>query len=366
MAEKRRRRTADLAEQVSAAKDAEPAARRAVSERRIPTGSTLLNLALSDDPYGGFEAGRMVNIIGDRSAGKSLLLNSIYAEVLHNKTTADYRCIDDDAEASRSFNVAALWGEITANGVEAPFENPDGTPGRSNTMEDWRKNVFAALADERPFVYGLDSLDVLTSEAEIKRQDDPKKVDGGSYMLERQKVLPEIMRRIVRATEDTDSLLVVVSHARQDIGITFGDKNRRSFEKTLGFYESFELWLAVEETLKRTVNSKARPIGVKTRVRIKKNRLTGKVREVSFPIYYSYGLDDTESMIDFLLTEGRWSKAKGGSTITATDFDMQATLPKLVRSIEDQGLVGDLRRITAETWNDIEERLIDRDRKRRY
>ena len=64
----------------------------------IPTGSVLLNLACSNSKRGGFGAGKMVNLIGDSSSGKTLLALSMFAEVAKLKQFKDYHFVYDDVE----------------------------------------------------------------------------------------------------------------------------------------------------------------------------------------------------------------------------------------------------------------------------
>ena len=91
------------------------------------------------------------------------------------------------------------------------------------------------------------------------------------------------------------------------------------------------------------------------RVRVKKNRVTGKDRTVEIPIYHSYGIDDVGSCIDYLIEEGHWKSSKG--KVSAPEFDYDGPRGALVRMIVEQGMENDLRSTVQETWDEIEQSL---------
>lgn len=305
-------------------------------ERLVSTGSTLLNLALSDNPKGGFLLGRIVNIIGDSAAGKTFLLWSIFAEAVYDKRFKDHDLIYDEPEASLEFNIDRLFGEVVSQRVR--------TDVNSESVEDWHDNVVSFAKEKNPFIYGLDSLDAISSEEEIERD-----VRKGTFGASKPKLIGEILRKIVQNVNKTNSIVFVISQTRDAIGVMFGDKKTRSGGKALKFFSSHELWLAVKGHIKR----KERDVGVNVRVKVGKNKLTGKLRIIEFPIYYDYGIDDIASCIDFLITEKRWSAVRG-KIDTKGDFDCEGKEEDLIAHIEENDLYDRLVEITTETWHEIE------------
>jgi hypothetical protein len=83
--------------------------------------------------------------------------------------------------------------------------------------------------------------------------------------------------------------------------------------------------------------------------------LTGKIREVTFPIYSSYGVDDIGSCVDWLISVEHWKKRK--QTIVADDLDMEGTREKIIKLIEEKHLEKQLQKIVGSVWNSIEESL---------
>jgi hypothetical protein len=93
---------------------------------------------------------------------------------------------------------------------------------------------------------------------------------------------------------------------------------------------------------------------------VTKNKITGKVREVTIPIYYSYGLDNISSCIDFLLDESHW--AGGGKVAINTQGDFELDKPvsrnKLIELIEEDNLEKELSQIVAKVWKKVEDSLV--------
>lgn len=326
---------------------AAPVIEQLVGLETFPSGSTMLNLALSDNPYGGYCKGSIVNIVGDSSAGKTFLLWTLFAEIAHNEWFNDYRLIFDEPEAALHFNLEELFGETTAERVER-IE-------KSFTVEDFYRSVEKMIKEGRPFIYGLDSFDALTSEAEQRRD-----IGDGSYRMEKAKVSSEILRRIMGRIEQTQSLVVVVSQTRDKIGVVFGDKKTRSGGRALRFYSTHELWLAVKGHIPRTVRGKKREIGVNIVAKLKKNKLTGRLHTVEFPILWDYGVDDTTSMVNWLVDEGAWKKVKG----RIKSWHPNLTTDTLVEYLEEHKLLPETIREVDNNWHEIQEAL--RTERRKY
>ena len=81
----------------------------------IPTGSTLLNLSLADDPYGGYGMGTIVNLVGDRDTGKTFLALNMFAEVVRDRRFDKYALEYRDIEGKMQIPLVKLFAE---NGTE--------------------------------------------------------------------------------------------------------------------------------------------------------------------------------------------------------------------------------------------------------
>jgi hypothetical protein len=161
---------------------------------------------------------------------------------------------------------------------------------------------------------------------------------------------------------ETQSLLYIISQVRENIGAgIFAPKYRRSGGKALDHYSQHIFWLAIRETLKHPTRKQS-VIGQVIQAKCTKNKITGKRRIVEFPVFNEYGVDDVGACVDFL-TEERWTKKKG--TISATDFEVEMGREKLIKHIEEIGKEEKLRRITQQTWMEVEKSL-EMDRKKKY
>ena len=320
----------------------------------FPSGSTLLNLACSDDYRGAYGIGKVINLIGDSSSGKSFLALSCLAECSNNKNFDEYDFYYDDAEEALEFDINKLFGKNLLDRMLLDI--------KSKTIEDFYGNIIHTIRKDKPFIYILDSLDSVSSSDEKTRAKTygDGNIPDGSYKMEKPKLVSEILRVITSDIKQKEALVMIVSQTRDNIGFgaMFSPKVR-SGGKALEFYSCHTLWLAIKSRMKE----KNREIGVIIEAKITKNKLTGKRRTVTFPINYYYGVDDIGSCIDFLIEEKYWDKNK--NKIVAKDFNIEMSKKKLIVEIEQKNLENELRKITADVWNSIED-SIKTDRKPKY
>ena len=362
------RRRRSLPEQVEESSNAPVEREEAFSPSLLlSTGSTLLDLACSDNPNGGFLLGRMVNLIGDSSSGKTLLCLSMLAEACNDSRFDDYKIIFDDVEAAMSFNISHLFGSKLANRIDSPVTNEEGESQGSDTIQQFGYHVMDAINSGEPFIYVLDSFDALSSDEEIGKMEaaqeayEKGKDTKGSYGMEKAKIGGRILANIVRKLKNTKSMVLIISQTRENIDPMSFTKKTRAGGKALKFYATHEIWLAAGQ--KKKGKGGERVIGTEAKAKISKNKLTGKVREVSFNIFYDYGVDDIGSCVDFLVEEKHWGKTK--NTIHATELELDGGRDTIIRGIEDKGLERKLKRIVSKVWNQIEEDL-KLNRKGRY
>jgi recombination protein RecA len=322
----------------------------------IPTGSVLLNLSCSDHIDGGWGAGKIANLIGDSSSGKTLLALSMFAECAQRSEFDGYDFIYDDVEQACEFDFGKLFGSRVGERIQAPQYDGDSSL-YSDTTQQFHANVFSAIETGRPFIYVLDSFDALTSSEELNRAEESVKAtrEGkelkGSYRMEKPKFASEMLRQIKARIRETQSFLLIISQTRDNIDPMSFEKKTRSGGRALRFYCSHEVWMALAGKIKK----KDRVIGSNVKVKVTKNKLTGKQREVIFPIYYDYGVDDLESCIDFLVDEGYWQKK--GDKVVANDLGLEGSRRKLIADIEDKALSLQLFQSVRICWGQIEESL---------
>ena len=248
----------------------------------IHSGSTILDCVIA----GGWPLGRIVNIVGDRSTGKTLL--AIEALTNFVKKFPKSKAYYAESEAAFNQEYAQALG-LPLNRVEFP-EGID-------TVEALYDDVRRVIADSKgaPTLYVLDSLDALSDESE-KKQD----IRAGSYGTGKARMMSQLFRRLARKVEKSHVCFMIISQVRDRIGVTFGRTYSRSGGRALDFYASVILYLAHLGEIRRVVNNVKRTVGVNIRAKCTKNKVGLPFRECEFPIIFSYGIEDITACLNWL------------------------------------------------------------------
>lgn len=255
----------------------------------IPTGSKLLDCVLG----GGWPLGRVVNIVGDKSTGKTLL------------------AIEACANFARKWPNGSIWYNEAEAAFDLEYAQALGLPKKMlylstdcNTVEDFFEDLEKKLAESAdsnaPGLYILDSLDALSDRAEMGRE-----IDQGSYGAAKAKKMSELFRRCVRKIKTSNVCLIVISQVRDAIGVTFGVKYSRTGGRALDFYASQVVYLAQLGSNKRTIDKVQRSVGVKIRAKCTKNKVGLPRRECDFSILFGYGVDDIAASLEWLDSIGK-------------------------------------------------------------
>lgn len=355
--ERRRRVTQDFVEVLSSTKAVKTAP---TPDQFLPTGCSMLNLGLSDSVYGGYQKGKMANVIGDSSAGKTFLCLSALAEACQLETFDDYALVLDDAEEANEFDMEKLFGDKAAGRIVSPTQL-GGEPGHSDTVQDFHDALSRLLDIGKPFIYILDSFDALDDVADQKKREEQRNarkkgtVAAGTFGMSKPKQASDLFKDIIPELKSTGSILLIISQTRDNIDPLSFSKKTRSGGNALRFYATHEYWLASMGKLK----SKEREIGSNIRCKVTKNKVTGKRRVVEFPVYYDYGVDSIRSAIDFLIMEKHWEKVK--MSYVCPEWDFSGSIPSIINRIHKEGLERELFQITQKLWDEIEKSLkIDR------
>lgn len=350
----------DLADQIEAEANAQlPEVGKLTRKDGLSTGSTLLNLACSGNPYWGFAKGMYYFLVGDSASGKTFFSMTCFAEAMISKRFRDYRLIYDNVENGMLMDVERLFGKAVADRMESPAKGEDGKPVFSSTVEEFYYNLDDALDAGKPFIYVLDSMDALTSAQEVEKFEEHKeahrkgKESAGSYGDGKAKKNSEGLRKVLSRLRDTGSILIIICQTRDNLGFGF-EKKTRSGGHALKFYATVEIWTSIIGSIKKTLTGRDREIGKWIGLHVKKNRLTGKTPKVDSAIYPDYGIDDIGTCVDYLVDEGYWKKTK--QSIEAGEFDVILTRDKLIEKIETEGWVEELRGIVGKCWREIEEK----------
>lgn len=325
----------------------------------VSTGSTQLNLAISGKTYAGFRKGTYNLFVGDSSSGKTFLTLTTLAEASVNPAFDDYQLVYDPAEAGAKMDFVRFFGQKMADRiVDATGAAFSDRPTASTTVEEFYYNLQRFFA-AGPCIYILDSMDVLTTEDEQDFHEEKRKAhaagkqkETGSYGTSKPKLNSTRLRAMMPLLIKTGSILVIITQTRDNIGFgaQFNPKTRGGGH-ALKFYADVELWTSRKETIKEKIAGKPRQLGIKSLVKVKKNRHTGTEAEAIVPIFHSFGIDDVGSCVEYLLEEGHWKKV--GGRVKAVEFDFNGYEEELCKHIDSKGLKPRLRKIVAGVWHKI-------------
>lgn len=256
------------------------------ADKKLPfvnSGCSLFDEVLG----GGYVLGRMVNIVGDKSSGKTLLAIEACANFhrIYPKGRIRY------AECESAFD------EQYAEALGMPVKVVEFAT-KIFTVEDFFKDLQAVIKASKgePALYIVDSLDALSDDAELERE-----IDKGSFGANKSKKLGELFRRSVQDLESSNILLIIISQIRDKIGVTFGETKTRSGGKSMDFYATHIIWLAEIGKIKRTVGGIERVTGVQVKAICKKNKVGLAFRSCEYPILFGYGIDDLTAGVEWLL-----------------------------------------------------------------
>lgn len=334
------------------------------AKQLLNTGSTLLNLAISGRPGGGFLIGGYTLYVGDSSSGKSMLVLTSLAEAASNPRFDNHKLVFNNVEDGAHFDFVKFFGKKLADRIEQR---------QSVTIDDFYFDLDDTL-DSGPCIYILDSMDALSSESEGKKFKERKKASArgpaalakvtGDYGDGKAKKNSAGLRQALPKLKATGSILIIICQTRDNIEQFTFEKKTRAGGRALKFYAQCEIWTSVVKKLKKTVRGTPLPIGIIAKAQVKKNRITGKDWAVEVPIYFNTGIDEIGSCINYLVEWKHWKLSDKG-VLTAPEFDFVGRVEKLIAKIEEEELERELRAVVTEVWRDVEAQL-EVKRKPRY
>jgi recombination protein RecA len=248
----------------------------------IPTGSILLDEALG---VGGFPRGRIIEIYGPESSGKT----SIALHAIANAQKADGIAAFIDAEHALDPD----WAETLGVDVEALLvSQPDTGEQALDIAEKLCKSAKVAIIV-------IDSVAALVPRAEIEGD------MGDSHMGLQARLMSQALRKLTGIANTTKTTIIFINQLREKIGVVFGNPETTAGGKALKFYASVRVDVRKIETHKDGAVS----IGHRLRIKVVKNKVGPpfKVAEVDF--YYDCGLSPAGELIDVGTERGALTRA---------------------------------------------------------
>jgi len=237
----------------------------------IPTGAIALDVALG---VGGIPRGRVTEIFGPESSGKTTLTLSVIAQAQKRKGTAAFI----DAEHAFDSTYAKKLG---VNLDELLISQPDtGEQALEITEMLVRSNAVDVIV--------VDSVAALVPKAEIEGE------MGASHMGLQARLMSQALRKLTAAIAKSKSSLIFINQLREKIGVMFGNPETTPGGRALKFYSSVRLDIRRIAQIKRGEQI----VGGRVRVKVVKNKVAAPFKQAEFDLMYDEGVSAVGSILD--------------------------------------------------------------------
>ena len=271
----------------------------------VSTGSTMLDLAISNQPNGGIAVGRITELNGLESSGKSLIGAHILAETQKKGGVAVY--IDTETSVSTEFLEA-----IGVNVESMLYLHLETVEDIFSAIEEIVAKVRESDKDRLVTIL-VDSLAAATTKVELEAE-----FDKDGWATSKAIILSKAMRKITQMIGRQKIALVFTNQLRQKLGVMFGDPWTTSGGKALPFHASTRVRFRNVGQIKDS--SKKNTIGIKIKGQVIKNSLGPPMRTAEFPLFFDTGIDDYGSWLT-VMKEHKLLKI-GGAWYTLEEIDL--------------------------------------------
>jgi recombination protein RecA len=257
----------------------------------LSTGSLAIDLALG---VGGLPKGRIIEIYGPESSGKTTFCLSVIAEAQKAGGLAAFIDVEHALDPKYAKVVGVKLDDLLVS-------QPDSGEDALNIMETLiRSNSIDVIV--------LDSVAALITKAELDGQ------MGDMTMGSQARLMSQAMRRLTAVVSKTNCVCIFTNQIREKIGVMFGSPETTSGGRALKFFSSVRIDIRRKDQIK---TPEGKVIGNRTKIKIVKNKIAPPFTEVEFDIMYDEGISKMGSLIDLgiehkiLEKKGAWIAYEG-------------------------------------------------------
>ena len=257
----------------------------------LSTGSLAIDLALG---VGGLPKGRIIEIYGPESSGKTTFCLSVIAEAQKKGGLAAFIDVEHALDPKYARVVGVKLDDLLVS-------QPDSGEDALNIMETLiRSNSIDVIV--------LDSVAALITKAELDGQ------MGDMTMGSQARLMSQAMRRLTAVVSKTNCVCIFTNQIREKIGVMFGSPETTSGGRALKFFSSVRIDIRRKDQIK---TPEGKVIGNRTKIKIVKNKIAPPFTEVEFDIMYDEGISKIGSLLDLglehkiLEKKGAWIAYEG-------------------------------------------------------
>ena len=289
-----------------------------VSVDVIPTGSFSLDLALG---VGGLPKGRIVEVFGPESSGKTTLALNVVAQAQKKGGKAAFI----DAEHAMDPDYAAKLGVKIKDLL---ISQPDSGEEALNMLESLVKS---GIID----VVVVDSVAALTPKAEIEGE------MGAQFIGLQARMMSQALRKLTAISSKSNTMIIFINQLREKIGVMFGSPETTPGGRALKFYSSVRIDVRRIAQVKKGESV----VGNRVKAKVAKNKVAAPFREAEFDIMFGEGISYEADVLNAALKHGVVTKS--GATYSMEGQKLGVGFDKVTEILkEDKKLLGELKKKT--------------------